>query len=85
MQLAVESRSDAVIGDLMAFFRSIGLPCDLASLGMSKPRRADIEDLARWSMTAPHLSNAALAVTQGGLEEAIERIERFAATARGLA
>ncbi len=78
VQLALEGRSDGFIDDLMAFFRTINLPCNLAGLAMIQPDRAEIVDLARWSMTAPHLCNLPMTVTQGGLEEAIERIERLA-------
>ena len=82
VQLALEGRSDDIIGELMAFFRSIGLPCDLGSLGMTEPGRSDVVELARWSMTAPHLGNVPVTVTQGGLEGAIERVERLAAGER---
>jgi len=78
VQFALEGRGEAEIGDLMAFYCSIGLPCRLADLGMTAPAHADVVDLARWCMTAPHLANLATPVTQAGLEAAIERTERLA-------
>jgi len=77
VQLALAERSDAQLCDLATFLRQVGLPCTLAELGMQHPAREDIMDIARWTMTAPHLANFPAAVTQHGLEAAIVRVENL--------
>ena len=43
---------------------------------MREASEAEIDDIARWTMTAPHLANLAVPVTQELIAGAIRRIER---------
>lgn len=76
VQLAAEGRSDDFIGDIAGFYAEIDLPCRLADLGMRDATEAEIDDIARWTMTAPHLANLAVPVTQETVAAAIRRVER---------
>ncbi len=76
VQLAAEERSDAFLDDLAGFYAEIGLPRRLADLGMHDATEAEIDEIAHWTMTAPHLANLALPVTQASIVAAIRRIER---------
>lgn len=78
VQLAAEGRSDAFIDDLAGFYAETGLPLRLADLGMAGATDAEIEDIAHWTMTAPHLANLAVPVTRDLIAQAIHRIERRA-------
>jgi glycerol dehydrogenase len=79
VQLAFENRSDAFLSDLRGFFRSIGLPVALAGLDMTNPTEQEVDELARLTMTAPHLANVRPQATRDGIAGAIRRVERLAA------
>ena len=66
VQLALEDRDDDAMTDLLGFYQSIGLPCSLADLGMADPRAEEVTELARLTMTAPHLGNVPMRITQVG-------------------
>ena len=85
VQLAAEGRDEAFILDLLAFYRGIGLPASLAELGMEAPEPAEIDEIARWTMTAPHLKNLGRPVDQALIAAAIRQIEALVATAAGSA
>lgn len=78
VQLAVERRSDAEVLDLIGFNREVGLPVNLSGLGMQRPTRAEIDDIARWTMTAPHIPNLGLVITAEDVAAAILRVEALA-------
>jgi glycerol dehydrogenase len=78
VQLAFEERDDSVLADLFAFYRSIGLPVCLPELGMANPTDDEVIELARLTMTAPHLANVRPLATQTGVADAVRRIERLA-------
>lgn len=75
VQLAAEGRDDFFLDDLADFYRRTGLPISLAGLGMNDAKAEEIDDIARWTMTAPHLANFATPLTQSGIADAIRRIE----------
>lgn len=79
VQWAAEERGDEEILDLMAFYREIGLPASLPELGMRDPSGAEIEQMAEWTMVAPHLANLDRPVTPQMLAAAIRRVEALAA------
>jgi glycerol dehydrogenase len=79
--LAAEGRDDSALHDLMAFYRRIGLPTRLADLGMTNPADDEIEDLARLTMTAPHLANFPIPLDQAVISAAIRRVEALAGSA----
>ena len=76
-QLAVEGRGEEELKDLAGFLRGIGLPCSLADLGMTDPTEEEMREIARWTMTAPHLANLAVPVSEVGVLAAIRRVERM--------
>jgi glycerol dehydrogenase len=78
VQLAFENRPDAFLRELVGFHRAIGLPISLAELGMAGPTDDEVVELARLTMTAPHLANVRPTATQEGVAGAIRRIERLA-------
>lgn len=75
VQLAAEGRPDAEILDLLGFHREIGLAFNLAGLGMANPTATEIAEIARWTMTAPHLKNLPRAVDADDIAAAIVRLE----------
>ncbi|MCV3767772.1 glycerol dehydrogenase [Rhizobium sp. TRM95796] len=77
VQLAAEGRRGE-LQSLVAFNGSIGLATSLGDLGMSEPTKAEIEDLARWTMTAPHLGNMPNPVSVETIMLAIEHVEELA-------
>jgi glycerol dehydrogenase len=79
VQLAAEKRDDAELVDMIAFHRSLELATTLEALGMMEPTQAEIEDIATWTMTAPHLANLPFAITADDITAAIRRIEELAA------
>lgn len=78
VQLAFDGRSDAEIRDLIAFHRELGLPLTLDDLGMDNVTPEEIDFIAKWTMTAPHLGNLSRQATQSGLVSAIRRAEALA-------
>ena len=78
VQLAAENRSDDYIRDIMEFYDGISMPRTLAGLGMKDATADEIQDIARWTMTAPHLANLALPVDAAAIVAAIDRIEGMA-------
>lgn len=78
VQLAAEEREDPFITDLMGFHRAIGLPVNLAGLGMPDATTAEIAGIATGTMTAPHLANLARPVDAAAIAAAIARIETLA-------
>ena len=79
VQLAVEDRGFAALEDMIGFYRSIGLPRQLADLGV--PSRASaqaIPMIAEASFTAPHLANFPSRTTIGRVAAAIHQIEGLA-------
>lgn len=88
VQLAAEGWQDPEILDLIGFHKRIGLAVRLADLGMAEPTGEEIDDIATWTMTAPHLKNLPLDVDAVSIAAAIRTVERLAQTAgqgRGLA
>lgn len=77
VQLAAEGRR-AELRSLFAFNRSIGLATSLEDLGMTDPTDAEIDDIARWTMTAPHLANMPVPVDAAAVAAAIRVVEALA-------
>jgi glycerol dehydrogenase len=82
VQLVADGRSDADVVDLMGFLRELGLPTALADLGMTEPGSAEIAELARLTMTAPHLRNLAVRPDADSIAAAIEHTEHLASLVR---
>ena len=78
VQLAAERRGAAEIDDLIGFYREIGLPTRLGDLGLPDPQANEIDEIARWTMTAPHLANLPLPVDAQAIAAAIRRCEALA-------
>lgn len=79
VQLAAEERPDAELADLVAFHREVGLPVSLAGLGMPGASGAEVAEIARLTMTAPHLANLRVPVDAGAVAAAVHRVERLVA------
>lgn len=79
VQLCAEARPDLEIVELLHFYRRIGLPTCLAELGMADATAAEIDALAHWTMTAPHLHNMPHPVAEADIAAAIHRAEGMAA------
>lgn len=75
VQLAAENRPDEEIVDLAGFLRQVGLPVNLRELGLPDATEEDLEALAHWTMTAPHLANMPVAVTNDSIRAAVARLE----------
>lgn len=73
VQRTVEASDD--VDDLRGFLREIRLPVALAELGMPGATAEEIRQIARVTMTAPHLANLAAPVTEDALVDAIARVE----------
>ncbi|MCB8882591.1 glycerol dehydrogenase [Acidisoma cellulosilytica] len=82
VQLAVEDRPPAEIMDMMGFLRGIDLPTCLGELGMRDATSEEIAELARLTLTAPHLANIGRPVEQVDIERAVIQIEQLAASGR---
>lgn len=75
VQRVAEYAPDDEVEDLRGFLRAVGLPVTLPELGMADPTAEEIHDIARVTMTAPHLANLARPVSEGDLVAAILEVE----------
>lgn len=75
VQCTVQAAPTDELDELREFLRSIGLATDLSGLGMGSPTPAEIREIARISMTAPHLANLARPVTEEEVAIAILTVE----------
>jgi len=75
VQFATEDRDDAAIADLRCFLRRVGLPTTLSELGMTDVAACDLDEIARLTMTSPHIGNLGRPVTLDAIRAAIGRIE----------
>ncbi|TGE01134.1 glycerol dehydrogenase [Methylobacterium nonmethylotrophicum] len=80
VQCAVERHPEAGVLDLTGFLRGIGLPVRLADLGMEGATPEEIEDIARLTMTAPHIANLPFRVTADDIAAGMRRVEDLAAS-----
>ena len=74
VQLAAEGRR-AELRSLTAFSLSIGLATCLEDLGMTRPTDAEIDEISRWTMTAPHIGNLPFPVDAHIIANAINVVE----------
>ncbi len=80
VHMAAEGRGDDEILSLARFYRRIGLPVRLANLGMADPTETEIDEMARLTMTAPHLANFAVPLDRAAVAAAIRRAEALGAS-----
>ncbi|NUT76871.1 glycerol dehydrogenase [Pseudomonas sp. C1C7] len=57
VQLVLEDRDAGLMGDLLSFYRRIGLPRNLAELGVSRFDEALLMQIAEPTLNAPHARN----------------------------
>jgi glycerol dehydrogenase len=69
------------IADLRAFLLGVGLPTTLDDLGLRSSTAEEIRDIACVTMTAPHLANVSVPVTEHLLVDAILAVEKLGAAA----
>jgi glycerol dehydrogenase len=79
VQFAAEGRSDSFIRELLDFYAEIGLPAQLEDIGMPNATGDEVAEIARWTMTAPHLANLETPVDEAVITAAILRAETLAA------
>jgi len=72
VQLAAEHRD---VSELRGFLVSVGLPVDLPGLGLPDATLNEVREIARATMSAPHLANLAVPVTEGDVVAAILEVE----------
>jgi glycerol dehydrogenase len=81
VQLAAEGRDDAEILDLQSFLAGISLPVCSLDLGLGRSPHDGLREIAQHTMTAPHLANLALTVTEDDVVRAAEHVDELAASA----
>jgi glycerol dehydrogenase len=74
VQLAYLGRPE--LAEVIDFHRDTGLPVSLAELGMPDATEAEIAEIVRLTMTAPHLPNLPVPVDAAGVTSAIQAVER---------
>lgn len=74
VQRVAELAPDGEVSELRDFLREVGLPVTLPELGMDSPSVDEIRDIARVTMTAPHLANLARPISESGLVAAILQV-----------
>ncbi|HRD63321.1 MAG TPA: iron-containing alcohol dehydrogenase, partial [Nocardioides sp.] len=75
VQRVAEHDDPAEVADLRGFLDSLELPVTLPGLGMPDPTPEEIREIARVTMTAPHLANLSLPVTEDDVVAAIQTVE----------
>ncbi|MES2898994.1 MAG: glycerol dehydrogenase [Pseudomonadota bacterium] len=79
VQLTLEGRSAAMLDELVAFYRELGLPARLADLLGSVPSAAELDTIAEQSMRSPSAARFTPPVTAGRLRAALATLEGEAA------
>jgi glycerol dehydrogenase len=82
VQLVLEARPNAFLGDIADFYRAVSLPVSLADLGLNDPAQAEIHAIAEGTMTAPHAKNFQRGLSAADIAAAIVVVEQRAAGAR---
>ncbi len=76
VQLIAEERDTAFVGEIMAFYRQIGLPVMLADLGLKNPGEQAIIDIAETTCReAPYIVNMVKPLSANRLAECILTLE----------
>lgn len=78
VQLAVEQRGTE-LSDLAGFLRQVGLPTGSADLHLTPPWEDAHAEIARYTMTSPHLANSRIEVTPAVLTAAMAVVDGVAA------
>ncbi|UOY02611.1 glycerol dehydrogenase [Blastococcus sp. PRF04-17] len=75
VQRVAEGAPAAEVAELRGFLVGVGLPTGLAQLGMPAPTAEEVRDIARITMTAPHLANLTVPATEELVAGAILAVE----------
>lgn len=75
VQLTAGGATAEQVADLRDFLIEVQLPTTLAGIGMEAPTPEEIREIARATMTAPHLANFAARVTEDDVVAAIRAVE----------
>lgn len=81
VQFALESRDDAGILDMAAFYRSVHLPVTLAELDMPQPSEQELVAIARANLASPRPPNTTVTLDLHTVVQAFRRVETLTATA----
>lgn len=78
VQLVLEARDEAMLGELLDFYRCVGLPCRLRDLGHSGDAVAAASAIARitWEQ-APYVKHLRAPIDMARIERAILRLEQL--------
>ncbi len=76
VQLALEGRDQAFVGDLATFYRATDLPLSLTDLGMPDATDDEIDEIAAGTMTAPHARNFQRTLSAADIAGAMRSIAR---------
>ena len=79
VQLAAERWPDRDLLDLGDLLQSLGLPVQLADLGMPAPTAAEIDTIAQRTMKAPHVLNMPAPIDDAAIAAAIRGVEALSA------
>lgn len=79
VQFALESRDDATILDMAAFYRSVALPVSLAELDMPQPTEAELTEIARANLASPRPPNTTVVLDLPTVVQAFRRVEALVA------
>lgn len=82
-QLCLEQRSPEFLAEIVAFFKTVGLPTSLKDLGFAGDTQDGIRTIAQRSIAeAPYLRQFVGTVTEQSLTAALDRADRFAKSGR---
>lgn len=81
VQLVLERRDEAFVNELLTFYRRIGLPTSLESLGVSQPTEDEIQRIAGLTMSAPHVRNFPRDLDAAQIATAVRNVEARSVTA----
>lgn len=74
VMLALEARPDSYILDLIAFYRTIGLPTRLEDLGLVGCDEAVLRQIAHWTFDGPKNGNMIVSTTESAIYQALIRV-----------
>lgn len=75
VQLALEGRDVAFMGDILAFYDRIGLPTSLTALAGAAPTAEEARTIARLTLSAPHARHFPRLLEEDEVVAAIESLE----------
>lgn len=75
VQVVAEGRPAAEVAELRDFLLAVDLPVSLAALGLTDPSPAELDELVRLTLAAPHLANLPAPLGADDVRAAIVAVE----------